>query len=262
MRGPTNSAWRRGATITVTVMRVAYAPIVMTELWPYARPGTPAIGERLLSQTVSTRYVADALATRIEPNRHSLLPMIAPSVLGGLLMLLGPAQLLTTARRRMHLHRVLGVVFMVTVYASMAGAGLYLARTNPEDTFSGAAFWIVLATILAGTVSSVTCGILASVGGFPDLYQQWMLLCYGFLLTAPLLRLEWGGPPLLLPGLSMAEINQVAIAHLGSVVALGALDASRARDRRTTVDGTTQRGCVRGFGRRPRSRARRDESTT
>ncbi|MFG2271451.1 hypothetical protein ACGFNY_17055 [Streptomyces chartreusis] len=130
-----------------------------------------------------------------------------------------------------------GAAIAVTVYASMAGAGLYLARTNPEDTFSGAAFWIVLATILAGTVSSVTCGILASVGGFPDLHQRWMLLCYGFLLTAPLLRLEWGGPPLLPPGLSMAEINQVAIAHLGSVVAFGALVASRARDRRTTVDG-------------------------
>lgn len=239
MHRPTSSTWRRGAAIAVTVVCVAYAPVAMTELWPYARPGAPAFGEWLLGRAVSPSYVADALATRIRPYRHSLLPMIVHSVLGGVLMLLGPAQLLTAVRRRMRLHRLLGVVFAITVYASMAGAGLYLARTAPEDAFSGAAFWIVLATILVGTVLSVTFGILAAVAGFPDLHQRWMLLCYGFLLTAPLLRLEWGGLPLLLPGLSMAEINQVAIMHLGSLVAFGALIASRSLDRRTALDGVS-----------------------
>lgn len=239
MRRPTSSTWRRGTAIAVTVMCVAYAPVAMTELWPYASPGAPALGEWLMGRMVSPGYVADALATRIEPYRNSLLPMIVHSVLGGLLMLLGPAQLLTAARRRTRAHRVLGVVFAVTVYASMAGAALYLARTAPADAFSGAAFWIVLATILVGTVMSVTFGILAAVGGLPDLHQRWMLLCYGFLLTAPLLRLEWGGLPLLLPGLSMAEINQVAIMHLGSVVAFGALVASRALDRRRSLDGVS-----------------------
>ncbi|MFD7874511.1 DUF2306 domain-containing protein, partial [Streptomyces sp. NPDC059766] len=217
MRRPTRAGWRRGAVVAVSAVCVAYAPIAMTELWPYARPGAPAFGEWLLGRAVSPRYVADALATRIGPYRHSLLPMIVHSVLGGLLMLLGPAQLLTAARGRRRAHRILGVLFAATVYASMAGAGLYLARTAPEDAFSGAAFWIVLAVILVGTVFSVTFGVLAAVGGFPDLHQRWMLLCYGFLLTAPLLRLEWGALPWLLPGLPMTDINQVAIMHLRSV---------------------------------------------
>ena len=240
MRRSAGNTWRRVAVIALPAVCVGYAPIAMTELWPYARPGAPAFGEWLLAHVVSPRYVADALATRIEPYRHSLVPMIVHSVLGGLLMLLGPAQVLTAARRRTRLHRVLGVVFAVTVYASMAGAALYLARTAPEDAFSGAAFWIVLATILVGTVMSVTFGVLAAVGGFPDLHQRWMLLCYGFLLTAPLLRFEWGGLPLILPGLSMAEINRVATMHLGSVVAFGALIASRALDRRATVAGVSR----------------------
>ncbi|WP_338017862.1 DUF2306 domain-containing protein [Streptomyces adustus] len=237
MRRPTRAGWRRGAVVAVSAVCVAYAPIAMTELWPYARPGAPAYGEWLLGRAVSPRYVADALATRIGPYRHSLLPMIVHSVLGGLLMLLGPAQLLTAARGRPRAHRLLGVVFAATVYASMAGAGLYLARTAPADAFSGAAFWIVLAVILVGTVFSVTFGVLAAVGGFPDLHQRWMLLCYGFLLTAPLLRLEWGALPWLLPGLPMTDVNQVAIMHLGSVVALGALVASRTLDRRGRLAG-------------------------
>lgn len=239
MRRPTGTTWRRLAVIAVSAVCVGYAPIAMTELWPYAHPGAPAFGEWILAHVVSPRYVADALATRIGPYRHSLVPMIAHSVLGGVLMLLGPAQVLTAVRRRTRLHRGLGVVFAVTVYASMAGAGMYLARTAPEDAFSGAAFWIVLATILVGTVMSVTFGVLAAVGGFPDLHQRWMLLCYGFLLTAPLLRFEWGGLPLILPGLSMAEINQLATMHLGSVVALGALIASRSLDRRANVAGVS-----------------------
>ncbi|MFI1363492.1 DUF2306 domain-containing protein [Streptomyces griseochromogenes] len=237
MRPWTSSTWRRVAAVTVTAVCVGYAPIAMSELWPYARPGAPAFGESLLAHAVSPRYVADALATRVAPYRHSLIPMIVHSVLGGLLMLLGPSQLLTATRRRARPHRALGVLFAVTVYASMAGAGLYLVRTAPRDAFSGAAFWIVLATILVGTVLSVTFGILAAVGGFPDLHQRWMLLCYGFLLTAPLLRLEWGALPALLPGLPMTEINRVAIMHLGSLVVFGALLASRARDRRDTVEG-------------------------
>ncbi|MFI0809309.1 DUF2306 domain-containing protein [Streptomyces echinatus] len=237
MRPWTSSGWRRAAAVAVTVVCLWYAPIAMTELWSYARPGAPAPGEWLLGHLVSPRYVADALATRVAPYRHSLVPMIVHSVLGGLLMLLGPAQLLTAARRRARLHRALGIVFAVTVYASMAGAGLYLARTAPGDAFSGAAFWLVLATILVGTVLSVTFGILAAVGGFPDLHQRWMLLCYGYLLTAPLLRLEWGALPTVLPGLPMTEINRVAIMHLGSLVVFGALIASRARDSRDTVEG-------------------------
>ncbi|MGV4981242.1 DUF2306 domain-containing protein [Streptomyces sp. NRAIS4] len=237
MRPWTSRTWRRAAAVAVTAVCLWYAPIAMTELWSYARPGAPAPGEWLLAHTVSPRYVADALATRIAPYRHSLIPMIVHSVLGGLLMLLGPAQLLTATRRRGRLHRTLGVLFAVTVYASMAGAGLYLARTAPRDAFSGAAFWIVLATILVGTVLSVTFGILAAVGGFPDLHQRWMLLCYGYLLTAPLLRLEWGALPAVLPGLPMTEINRVAIMHLGSLVVFGALLASRARDPRDTVEG-------------------------
>ncbi|MFJ9539656.1 DUF2306 domain-containing protein [Streptomyces sp. NPDC101225] len=239
MRRPTRGSLRRGAVVAVTVMCVAYAPIAMTELWPYARPGAPAFGEWLLGRMVSPHYVTDALATRIAPYRHSLVPLIAHSVLGGALMLLGPAQLLTAARRRTRLHRVLGVVFAATVYASMAGAALYLARTAPEDAFSGAAFWIVLATILVGTVLSVTFGVLAAVGGHPDLHQRWMLLCYGYLLTAPLLRLEWGTLPWVLPGLPMTAINLVAVQHLGSIVVLGALVASRTLDRRARVGGVT-----------------------
>ncbi|WP_240529556.1 DUF2306 domain-containing protein [Streptomyces mangrovisoli] len=239
MHRPSSSTVRRVAMTTVTIVCVVYAPIAMTELWPYAHPGAPAFGEWVLAHVVSPRYMADALATRIAPYRHSLLPMIVHSVLGGALMLLGPGQLLTVARGRTRLHRILGVVFAVTVYVSMAGAGVYLARTAPEDAFSGAAFWIVLATILVGTVMSVTFGVLAAVGRLPDLHQRWMLLAYGFLLTAPLLRLEWGALPMLMPGLSMAQINQVAIMHLGSLVAFGALVASRARDRRRRVAGVT-----------------------
>jgi hypothetical protein len=230
-------AWGRVATIAVVVVSVAYAPIAMTELWPYAHPGAPAIGESILAHAVSPGYVARAFATRIAPYRHSLVPMIVHSVLGGALMLLGPVQLISALRRRPRLHRVAGVVFALSVYACMAGAGIYLARTAPADAFSGAAFWIVLATILVGTVMSVTFGIAAALGRFPDLHQRWMLLCYGFLMTAPLLRLEWGALPLVFPGLSLEQINRIAIMHLGSVVVFGALLSARALDRRTEVRG-------------------------
>ncbi|TXS33070.1 DUF2306 domain-containing protein [Streptomyces sp. adm13(2018)] len=223
----------------MTAVSLVYAPIAMTELWPYATPGAPALGEWLLGRTVSAEFVAEAVRDRMGPYSRSLVPLIVHSVLGGLLMLLGPVQLLSAVRRRIRLHRVLGTVFAVTVYVSMAGAALYLLRTPPTEAFSGASFWIVLATILVGTVGSVTFGILAALRGFPDLHQRWLLLCYGFLMTAPLLRLEWGALPALYPGLPLQDINRVAIMHLGALVAFGALLASRALDRRTDLPGPT-----------------------
>ncbi|MFB6840410.1 DUF2306 domain-containing protein [Streptomyces sp. NPDC056361] len=243
MGRPTSTRWGRAATVAVTVVCLAYAPIAMTELWPYASPGAPAPGEWILGRSVSPEFVAEAVRDRMGPYGRSLLPLIVHSVLGGLLMLLGPVQLLSAVRRRIRLHRITGTVFAVTVYASMAGAALYLVRTPPERAFSGAAFWIVLATILVGTVGSVTFGVLAAVRGFPDLHQRWLLLCYGFLMTAPLLRLEWGFLPSLYPGLGILDVNRVAIMHLGSLVAFGALLASRALDRRDTVPGLTGTWC-------------------
>ncbi|MEU7073472.1 DUF2306 domain-containing protein [Streptomyces narbonensis] len=243
MGRPTSTRAGRAAALAVTVVCLTYAPIAVTELWPYASPGAPAIGEWLLGRSVSPEFVAEAVRDRIGPYSRSLAPLIVHSVLGGLLMLLGPVQLLSAVRRRIRLHRIAGTVFAVTVYVSMAGAALYLVRTPPEQAFSGAAFWIVLATILVGTVGSVSLGVLAAVRGFPDLHQRWMLLCYGFLMTAPLLRLEWGFLPSLYPGLSIQAINRVAIMHLGSLVCFGALLATRALDRRTAVPGLTGTWC-------------------
>ncbi|WP_424216638.1 DUF2306 domain-containing protein (plasmid) [Streptomyces sp. BI20] len=228
----------RVAALAVTALCLAYAPVAATELWPYARPGAPALGEWILAHTVSAEYVAEALAGRVGPYGRSLIPLIVHSVLGGLLMLLGPLQLLTARRGRIRAHRILGALFAGTVLVSMAGAAVYLARTAPADAFSGPAFWIVLATILVGTVGAVVLGVAAALARMPDLHQRWMLLCWGFLMTAPLLRLEWGGLPRLFPGdLSMAEINTLAIAHLGLLVTFGALLGSRALDRRAFVPG-------------------------
>ncbi|MFD5771128.1 DUF2306 domain-containing protein [Streptomyces sp. NPDC127049] len=239
MGRPTSTRRGRVAIVALTAVCLAYAPIAFTELWPYARPGAPALGEWVLGRTVSPEFVAEAVRDRMGPYERSLVPLIVHSVLGGLLMLLGPVQLLTAVRRRIRLHRALGIVFAVTVYVSMAGAALYLVRTPPEQAFSGAAFWVVLAVILVGTVGSVTFGILAALTGYPDLHQRWLLLCYGFLMTAPLLRLEWGFLPTLYPGLTIQEINRVAIMHLGALVSFGALLATRALDRRTSVPGLT-----------------------
>ncbi|MFE1289878.1 hypothetical protein [Streptomyces sp. NPDC058751] len=38
MRRPTGTTWRRLAVIAVSAVCVGYAPIAMTELWPYAPP--------------------------------------------------------------------------------------------------------------------------------------------------------------------------------------------------------------------------------
>ena len=63
--------------------------------------------------------------------------------------------------------------------SQLSGGTTIVSGTNGKTTTSR-----MLATILAGTVLSVTFGIFAAVGRLPDLHQRWMLLCYGYLMTA------------------------------------------------------------------------------
>ncbi len=231
--------WLRRAVWTIVVVSVVYAPIAMTDLWRYRFDNAPVIGETLLGKAVSPQYVAEALATRLEPYRHSWMAMVIHSVLGGLLMLLGPVQLISALKRKRGVHRRTGVVYAIVTLVSMAGAGVYLARTPTNEVYSGALFQVALAAILLGTVLAVIAGVFEITQGRRQTHQRWMVLSYGFLLTAPLLRLEWGALPAIWPDLTMDQINRIGSMTLGGLVAFGALCVSRALDRRPSVRGVT-----------------------
>lgn len=221
----------------LAVVSLLYAPIAMTDLWRYRFGSVPSIGEWLLGHAVTPSYVSHALAGRLGPYRHSFVAMVVHSVLGGALMIIGPAQLLSAWRRRRRTHRRGGLAYASLVYVSMAGAGIYLARTPSAEVFSGPVFAIALGAIGLGTVTSVTAGIIEVRQGHVQSHQRFMTLSYGYLMTAPLLRLQWATLPLLLPGLSLAAINRIAIMNMGGIVAFAAFALSRSFDPRGSLPG-------------------------
>ena len=216
-----SSRWLRGTIWTVAILAVLYAPFAMTDVWAYGYANAPEFGQKLLSSSVSPEYVNEARETRVVPYQRSFWPMIVHSVLGGLLMLLGPVQLFSAIKRKRGVHRTAGVVYALVTLGSMIGA----------------VFQVALTSILLGTVTAVTAGIVEIRAGRPQSHQRWMVLSFAFLMTAPLLRLEWGFLPEFYPGLSMAEINAIGSMTLGGFVAWVGVFVSRGLDPRRKIRG-------------------------
>ncbi|KNX39346.1 hypothetical protein VV01_09540 [Luteipulveratus halotolerans] len=216
---------------------VVYAPIAMTAIWPYASPGAPSLGPDVLERATDYSYVHDALIDRQPVYDKNIPALLVHTIGGGLLMLLGPAQLLSVVRRRRRLHRTVGVVYAVTVYVSMIGALIYLMTTPMAEVFSGPVFSIALTTILIGTVMSVTFGLVALAQGQIQMHFRWMALNYAFLMTAPVLRLEWGVLKQFHPEATLAEVNMMSVMNQGGLVVFAAAVASRMLDSRRPAPG-------------------------
>ncbi|AKU16695.1 hypothetical protein VV02_13840 [Luteipulveratus mongoliensis] len=227
------------AVWSLVIVSVAYAPIAMTAIWPYASPGAPSLGPDALASATSYDYVHTAIVDRTPVYDKNIPALLVHTIGGGLLMVLGPVQLLSAVRRRRRLHRIVGVVYAVTVFASMIGALIYLMTTPMDDVFSGPVFAIALTTILIGTVMSVTFALVSLAQGLVHMHFRWMALNYAFLMTAPGLRGERYLLKKFHPEASLAEVNMMAIMHQAGLVVVAALVASRMLDTRRTAPGVT-----------------------
>lgn len=227
------------AVWALVIVSVGYAPIAMTAIWPFADPGAPALGVDALANATSYDYVNDAIVERTPVYDKNIAALLVHTIGGGLLMVLGPIQLLSAVRRRRRLHRSVGVLYAVTVFASMIGALIYLATTPMDDVFSGPVFALTLTTILIGTVMSVTFALLSLAQGLVHMHFRWMALNYAFLMTAPGLRGEWYLMKKIHPEVSLDQANVIAVMHHGGLVVVAALVASRMLDTRRTAPGVT-----------------------
>ncbi len=127
------------------------------------------------------------------------------------------------AFRRKHrkAHRVLGVVYLLAGFSSMAMSGYYLLNTEIAKIYSQFVFyaglWIMLATVVVG----LSLASYAIVKRNIAVHLGWQAFAFGSFLTAPIQRLYWVGMAPLSDGASFNEMNMVMNVTLFAQAFLG-----------------------------------------
>ncbi|MCC1497843.1 DUF2306 domain-containing protein [Alcanivorax sp. 1008] len=113
-------------------------------------------------------------------------------MLGLVLMTAGFLQFWPAFRRRFRkAHRVVGVVYVLAAFASMTLSGIHLVNSGIANTYNTFVFHVGLWIMLVGVVVSVSMAGLALLRKDIARHMGWQALGFGFLMTAPLQRIDW-----------------------------------------------------------------------
>jgi hypothetical protein len=122
-------------------------------------------------------------------NRASLL---LHTSMAAFCMLAAPLQFWPTVRRRWpRAHRLMGRTYVATILLSMLGAAAFLATTPPAAMFAGLPFYRGLSIVCGATTATILLALYFIRRGDVVKHQIFMSLNFGFLVSAPMLRIDW-----------------------------------------------------------------------
>ena len=230
-----------GGALAIGVLCLLYVPMAATATLPYLHPGAGNIETWLRgflpTGSVAAQSISDAVADRMAPYTHSLIPIVVHTVTGAAIMVLGPFQLFTGITGRFGRHRITGMVYLAAVIVSMGAAFTYLIRTPWTEVFDGPVFAVGLWVFGLGTVAATILGVLAIRARSPQRHLRWMIFGFAFLLSAPLLRLGWTSIMALSPSVGLPMANLYVSSLIFPVCTMLAFVLARLAQRRTSRSG-------------------------
>lgn len=138
--------------------------------------------------------------------------MLVHVLFGVFCMLVGGLQFWPGFRKRyMKAHRVIGMIYVVTVPVSVLTVLVYMALTPPHHIYAHLVAWIALWIFGVLALVSVAMALRALKARRIFEHQAWMALSFGCLLVAPLLRLDWVLLAWLFPAIDQETLNLVTM---------------------------------------------------
>lgn len=236
---------RTASWVVIAIVCVVFSPYALLATWHLVTPGAVHPTAVLLVHGVDLDFAAgggehSAAFTTDRAYARNLAAMIVHSVSGGLLLLLGPTQFSSWLRRtRPGLHRRFGMAYLSLAAATSVAAMVYLLRTRPTEVLSGPVFALQLWLLAFGTLGSGALALAAIRRGDVMVHQRLMALNFGLILATPAQRIDWVAIGNLAPSIRLPEANLLTLMHLGPLVILGSVVASRTLDRRKHMPGVT-----------------------
>ncbi|WP_111848361.1 DUF2306 domain-containing protein [Acinetobacter baumannii] len=190
---------KRWAGITgwlfVSFIALTYSPMAIEYFGSYFSDKAPKLWLQLFTWMTSESYTQGNGSIKVvQHNAYlaSLLSMTIHTIAGGSVILLACLQFNKKFRHRFPLwHRTLGHAQITFVVISMLAAMIYLLRTGPAATYNGPAFYMQLWGIALGTITTSILAVVAIRYKQVAMHYSLMALNFAFLMSAPVLRIEW-----------------------------------------------------------------------
>ena len=229
----------------MAVVSILYFPMAALAMGPYLLSQPTALFSAWPEDAAFRVFLESALEGRTGPYQAHLAAMVFHTLTGSLLMLLGPYLLWSRPRRRTRAHVLAGRLYLATVLASMTGALVFLVTEPLDEAFTGPVFALGLWAMFVGTVLSALLGWVAALRHRIRLHVLWVCLNYGFVMGAPLLRIEWGLFGMAGVGDTVEEVSPQAAIHVVALstmaAVVGALHiADRLRPKGVTLGAATR----------------------
>ena len=219
------SGTQRVLWVLMTAMCLLFAPMAAEFYWITISEQTPTYA-KVMAAAVSHDYAMGPTSGHAEMTPYwQSMPRFNQTVLGvhavlaTLALILGPFQFLPTLRRRRpRLHRGLGYAYFGAGVPAMLLAFVYLSITPMDKIYGGAPFAVGLWGIAVLTTFTFCTGLFHIVRGEVQAHKTIMVLNFGALLIAPLLRVWW----IVLGWIFFtAEFNSQATSHTAVLMFLG-----------------------------------------
>jgi hypothetical protein len=138
--------------------------------------------------------------------------MLVHVLFGVFCMLLGGLQFWPGFRKRyLKAHRVIGMIYVVTVPVSVVTVLAYMALTPPHHIYAHLVAWVALWIFGLLALVAIAMALRALKARRIFEHQAWMALSFGCLLVAPLLRLDWVLLAWRFPGIDQETLNLVTM---------------------------------------------------
>ncbi|GKZ30063.1 hypothetical protein AbraIFM66950_007671 [Aspergillus brasiliensis] len=183
----------------VTVMVIFFAPLSFTYFFDETHASN--LSDKALAILVSPEFAyGEGSATLSDTNGgqmriylRNFTAMFSHTIAGSIAIVIGLAQFNTTLQFKYPaIHRFLGRLYTLCALIISWSSSSFLADAMPgKEVFSGDPFAFTLLSLSLGLLGTLASALYAIWNSDMDSHREFMVLNYAFMLSAPVLRVEW-----------------------------------------------------------------------
>lgn len=144
--------------------------------------------------------------------KYNQILMLIHILFGSFCMLFGSLQFWPTFRKKyMKAHRVIGVIYIITVPISVVTSLMYLANTAPHYIYDHLVAWIALWLFGFFALLSIFMAVRSLSKKRIFEHQAWMAASFACLMVAPMLRWDWALLAQIFPKIDQETLNLVTM---------------------------------------------------
>ncbi|KAL2827916.1 hypothetical protein BJY01DRAFT_241021 [Aspergillus pseudoustus] len=191
--------YKRTIPVMVIITVIFFAPLSFTYFFDETH--TSNLSDKALAILVSPDFaygvgsgtLSDLNGGQIKRYLRHLPAMFSHTIAGSIAIVIGLAQFNSTIQFKYgSLHRFLGRLYILCALVISWSSALFLADTIPKDeVFSGHTFAYVLSSLSVGLLVTIALALRAIWKRDISSHREFMVMNYAFMLSAPVLRVQW-----------------------------------------------------------------------